>query len=289
MLNLRKALFIASFALCCMQANAAVWSINYPRPLSADDKRHLYPLSVLTLALNATGVRYKLSPSDRIILQAKSIRQLKENREINVIWSMTNPQREQDLLPIRIPISKGLIGWRIAMIHRDNIDKFSAVTSLRELLSFTAIQGQSWPDTKILQANGFNVLTVSEFPEARAALLRKDGDFFPRSVIEVMLEMNSIDSNSDFVLDKEFIVQYPAAMYFFVNNSNKTLAQLIETGLRRAIESGEFDALFERSFKDVLTTLEVGERELFRLSNPLLPDEAPIDDASLWFDIMDNQ
>ena len=286
-LSLRNALVFIVSVLFTGQSFAAVWSINYPRPLSADDKRHLYPLAVLTLALDATGVRYKLSPSDRIILQAKAIRQLKENREVNVIWSMTNPQREQELLPVRIPIAKGLIGWRVAFIHEDDVERFSSVTSLRELLSFTAIQGRDWPDTKILQANGFNVLSVLDFPEARTALSRKEGDFFPRSVIEVMLEMESLDTGLDIVLNEEFLIQYPAAMYFFVNKSNKTLAKLIETGLRRAIASGEFDALFERSFKDVLAELRVGDRELFRLSNPLLPDEAPVDDASLWFDIND--
>lgn len=264
---------------------AAVWNITYPRSLSANDQRNLYPLKVLELALDATGVRYTLTPSDKILLQAKSIRQLKENRDINVIWTMTSIQREKDLLPIRIPITKGLIGWRVLLIRESDGERFSVVRSLRELRSLHPVQGLSWPDTKILQSNGFNVETVVDFLDAISAIQSGTGDFLPRSIPEVLPELRGLPTDSDIVLEPNLLLHYPAAHYFFVNKANKTLANLIENGLRITIENGDFERLFEAHFEDIIPRLNIENRQMFRLSNPQIPDETPLDDASLWYEL----
>ena len=264
---------------------AAVWTIKYPRSPVITEKHHEYPLAVLTLALESTGVRYQLVQSERVLLQAKAVRQLKKNREINVFWGVTDKQREQELLPIRIPITKGLIGWRIALIREQNQMVFNEVSSLRELLGFVATQGRDWPDTKILQSNGFNVTTSENYLASLEALLNGKADFFPRSVIEVSDEWRNIAQQSKLLIEDSLVFHYPTAIYFFVSKSNLTLANLIETGLQRSIASGEFDTLFTRSFKQPLEDLKLGQRQIFRLSNPLLPKQTPINDSSLWFEL----
>ena len=269
--------------LWTLNASAANWSIHYPRPINESDSRHEYPLTLLKLALSKTGVRYTLTPSERILLQGKAIRQLKENREINIVWVMTDMQREKELLPIRIPIHKGLIGWRVFLINQDFSAKFQDVREVRDLTSLTVLQGAEWPDTKILQSNGFNVLTVSDFPEAFNRLELKQGDFFPRAVSEVLGELNARSLDNDIVLEPSLVVHYPAAMYFFVNRSNPTMARLIETGLRRALEDGSFDNIFVSHHREALLKVNVGERKVFHLENPLLPKETPLDDKALWF------
>lgn len=270
--------------LWALNASAANWSIHYPRPINESDSRHDYPLTLLKLALSKTGVRYTLTPSERILLQGKAIRQLKENREINIVWVMTDMQREKELLPIRIPIHKGLIGWRVFLINQDFSSKFQDIHEVRDLTSLTVLQGAEWPDTKILQSNGFNVLTVSDFPEAFNRLELKQGDFFPRAVSEVLGELNARSLDDDIVLEPSLVVHYPAAMYFFVNRSNPTMARLIETGLRRALEDGSFDNIFVSHHREALLKVNVGERKVFHLENPLLPKETPLDDKALWFD-----
>lgn len=61
--------------------------------------------------------------------------------------------------------------------------------SLTDIRKLVPVQGEEWPDTKILQANGFNVFTVPEFREAYDMIKQGKGDFFPRSVIEVDAEL----------------------------------------------------------------------------------------------------
>ena len=269
--------------LLSMNASAAVWNIVYPRALADGDVRNDYPVALLTLALNKTRVRYQLTPSDRIMLQGKALRQLRENRTVNVVWSMTDKQREMDLLPIRVPINKGLIGWRVFLVHRDKLSAFAGVKTLGTLQGYIPVQGEDWPDTKILQSNGFDVETVPDFLESFGMISRYQADFFPRSVIEVLseLKMNSIDP--DIVLEKSLAVRYPSAMYFFVNRANSTLAKLIKTGLERAIEDGSFDALFEVNYSPILEQLALSERTVFELENTLMTADTQLQRSELWY------
>jgi Bacterial extracellular solute-binding proteins, family 3. len=247
------------------------------------DARAQYPIALLKLALDKTGVNYELRPSDRILLTGKAMRQLRENREVNVVWSMTDSQREKELTPIRIPIAKGLIGLRVFVINQNKKAKFDDVLSLTDMRKLVPIQGEEWPDTKILQANGFNVFTVPEFREAYDMIKQGKGDFFPRSVMEVDAELEAEGRRNNFYLEPSMALYYPTAMYYFVSGSNKTLANLIETGLNRAIEDGSFDALFESTYAPILESLGVNERKIFTLENPLLPIETPLTNSALWY------
>ncbi|TKB05292.1 amino acid ABC transporter substrate-binding protein [Alteromonas portus] len=283
---LKKAVLVA-LALCSFiilpTVNAATWTINYPRPIDDTDARAQYPIALLKLALDKTGVNYELRPSDRILLTSKALRQLRENREVNVVWSMTDSQREKELTPIRIPIAKGLIGLRVFVINQNKKAKFNDVLSLTDMRKLVPIQGEEWPDTKILQANGFNVFTVPEFREAYNMIKQGKGDFFPRSVMEVNAELEVEGRRNSLYLEPSMALYYPTAMYYFVSSSNKTLANLIETGLNRAIDDGSFDALFESTYSPILESLGVNERKIFTLENPLLPIETPLTNSALWF------
>lgn len=264
-------------------AQGAVWNIVYPRPLSENDARNQYPLKLLSLALEQTGVNFKLSPSEKSLIQSKGIKMLESNRGINLIWSMTDEEREVDLLPIRIPIYKGLIGWRVLLIKSADAKRFSALNRLQKLRNYTAVQGQDWPDTKILQANGFSVAGNKDYQSLFNMLDSNNADFFPRSIIEVHGELKNPSLSKSIVLAENVGLRYPAAMYFFVNKNNKVLANLIQTGLEKAIENGQFDQLFIQQHGPVLQQLEVGERRFFDLDNPLLPKKTPLNRKVLWF------
>jgi hypothetical protein len=278
-------IFVTTIMLSTFSSKAAVWSVKYARPPNTLTKRIDYPVELLKLALDATGVRYELVTSERIMNRARAIRQIKRNREINVFWSMTDKQIERDLLPIRIPITKGLIGWRIAFIRKDDRAKFNQIASLKDILSFVPVQGANWSDTHILRANGFSVNTADLYSGLLEDLVTGKSDFFPRAVIEIRNEWEQLQNKEQIFIEGKFVLQYPAAIYFFVNKSNRILANLIETGLMKSIESGDFDRLFNATFQKPLAELELDNRQVFRLSNPLMPSDAPINNSELWFEL----
>ncbi len=263
---------------------AATWNISYPKSPDLFGQQDTYPLQVLALALEHTNIRYEVTPTRKAITQRRAIEQLKANREINVIWSMTDALREEELLPVRIPIYKGLIGLRLFLVDEESADLMSPVQQLPELRSFIPIQSYEWPDTKILQANGFEVVTGSTKGQMYNLLKTERVNFFPRSVIEIWDEMNSNNFPLDLKLENNLAIHYPTATYFFFNKKNVVLANLVKTGLERAIADGSFDKLFASVHKKHLEKAKLNERIIFKLDNPLLPPETPINKRELWFD-----
>lgn len=263
---------------------AASWQINYPRPLSENDRRADYPLKLLALALDQTGVKYQLVASERIMPQGKALQRLMDNREVNVVWSMTDEQREEQLLPIRIPIYKGLIGWRIFIIRKDMDSRFKYIQNLEQLLKLDPIQGSDWPDTKILQTNGFDTMTAASHDTLFTMLENAQGDFFPRSVVEIWGEMASNNPKNEFEIEPKLGVRYPAAMYYFVNKNSVPLANLISVGLEKAIENGKFNQLFLEEHQQYLDQSELDKRTFYQLQNTYLPIKTPLHRKELWFD-----
>lgn len=268
----------------CSPAWSASWHITYPKPVSDSDKSAEYPLAVLALALDQTGVNYQLKSSEKYTSQGKSLTRLKDNREINIVWSMTDIQREKDLLPIRLPIYKGLVGWRLFLIREDMQDRFTYIQNLQQLQKLTPIQGSDWPDTKILQASGFDVVTNNDYLALFNMVSDAQGDFFPRSILEIWGDLAAVQTKNKLMVQSSLGIQYPAAMYFFVNRKNRPLAHLIETGFEKAIKNGKFDELFNSTYKHVLEQTTPENIKFYQLKNTFLPAETPLDRKELWFD-----
>lgn len=264
--------------------HAATWNISYPKSSDSFGQQDTYPLQVLALALQHTNIRYKVTPTRKVVTQRRAIEQLKANREINIVWSMTDTIREEELLPVRIPIYKGLTGLRLFLVDEESADLMSPIQQLPELRSFIPIQSYEWPDTKILQANGFEVVAGTTKAQMYNLLKTDRVNFFPRSVIEIWDEMNSNNLPTGLSLEKNLAVHYPTATYFFFNKKNVVLANLVKTGLERAIADGSFDELFASVHKARLKKAKLDERIIFELENPLLPPETPINKRELWFD-----
>jgi hypothetical protein len=280
-MNKLLAVFILLFSV---NAQSASWQITYPRPLETTSTIDEYPIKLLALALDQTGVNYQLTPSANLLSKGKALGRLQDNREINIVWGMTNPQREKDLLPIRIPIFKGLIGWRLLLIRQDMAGRFRYIQELDHFVKLSPLQGREWPDTKILQSNGFDVITERTQSALMRMLGNAQGDFFPRSIIEVWEELAESETQIPIQIQPTLGIRYPAAIYFFVNKKSVPLASLIETGLEKAINNGKFEALFAENYKPYIDKAQIENRTFYVLKNTFLPETAPLDRKELWFD-----
>ncbi len=254
----------------------------FPGPESSSDSRHLHCLETLELCLRKSGTTFELQSSEENMQQGRSISMLAQGKTIDVMWTMTSPEREKLLLPIRIPIDRGLLGWRLFLIRRENQSRFDKIQTLNDLKKFFAGQGHDWPDIKILQANGITVIPSPTYEGLFRMLRMERFDFFPRSVKEVYEELKAHYS-SGIDVENKIAIHYPSALYFFVNNQNSKLAKLIESGCETAIKDGSFNGLFEKFYKSTLTKSDIKNRKVFHLKNPLLPPETPINRKELWY------
>lgn len=260
--------------------------VRVPSPESQRDQRDEFFIDALSLALEATRetdgpFRIEFAEIDMPV-QGRGIRYLKERRYIDIIWTMTSIQREEELLPIRVPLLKGLLGYRVLLIPRREVAKFESVKTLEDLRAFSAGQGQGWPDVEILRANGIRVVVGRSYDGLFEMLVRGRFDFFPRGVTEAWGEL-SLRKDYDLTVEPGLLLHYPTAIYFFVSKQDEILAERIERGLWKAIETGDYEKLFLRHFEDVLRRADLPSRRFIEMKNPLLPQSTPVDRPELWY------
>ncbi len=239
-------------------------------------------MQLLSLALAKAGRHEELQSHALFMLQARSIRELEQGRGLDVIWTMTSAEREAQLLPIRIPIDRGLLGWRLLLVRKDALPRFAQVRSLVDLQPLRAGQGADWPDTTILRAAGLTVDESARYGDMFRKLSAGRIEYFPRGLLEVWGELEARRDES-LAVEPRLVLHYPAAMYFFVNKRDAALAADISRGLEKALHDGSFDALFQRYFGASIKRAGLGERQVIELRNPLLPALTPLADTRLWY------
>ncbi|MDT8992009.1 transporter substrate-binding domain-containing protein [Curvibacter sp. APW13] len=273
-------LLVALLLPVLAQAQAQSHTIVYP----AQDKGYEYPVQLLDLALHKSGSSFTLKPHDTPMLQGRALKLLAKGQELRVVWSMTSTEREAELLPIRIPIDKGLLGWRVFLVHESQAQRFAHVNTLQDLAAFEAGQGHDWPDTEILRANELPVQAVPGFQNLFPMLEKGRFDYFPRSILEVWGEQQQ-HADRHLVVEPRVVLHYPTAYYYFVNKADTALAQALERGLRAALKDGSFDALFNKTYGEAIQRARLNQRTRLELRNPLLPARTPLDQKELWLNL----
>lgn len=215
--------------------------------------------------------------------QKRNVYELMHGRSLEVLWTMTTAEREAQLLPVRIPIFKGLLGYRAFLIRAADQAQFDRVLSLAMLADFTAGQGGQWPDTSILRHAGLPVVTSTNYELLFPMLLARRFDYFPRGLNEIWSEHDH-HASSGLAVERRLLLAYPAPMYFFVAQDNTALAERIETGFRAMLADGSFERYFHSHpvIQDVLSRTRLAERRIFYLDNPNLPPKTPLADSHLW-------
>lgn len=245
-------------------------------------ERDQYFINVLKLALDSVDIQYQLVTNPVITLpENRSIRLLNDGY-YNVHWLSTNANKEKKLLPIKIPLEKGLIGWRLMLIHQDNTNHFSKSTTIDNIKKLTAGSGHDWPDTQIFRENQFKVFTSNSTVGLQKMLNLKRIDYFPRSIMEIWQEHRALDFPS-LVIDPNIAIVYPAAVYFFVAKNNKALGLLIEKGLEIALKNGSFEELFYQHYGDVIKKSKLENRKIYRIENSFMNNDRYINHNYLWF------
>ena len=273
---------ILLMALICMPLCASAdIVVRYPRPESDPDERSRYTQRLLELVLQRAYLTYRVELNPIRMQQGRAIVRLKTNEGIDVLSTMTSIEREQEMLPIRIPIDKGLIGWRLLLINRTQASKFAAVTSLDGLKKLMAGQGADWPDTRIMRANDLSVYGTSNYDSLFNMLESERIDYFPRSVTEIWSELDLYQQR--LMVEPSLVLHYPTAIYFFVRKGNTRLATDITEGLEKMIADGSFEKLFQETFGDTIRRSRIKERRVLELKNPLMPATLPVGRKGLWY------
>ena len=273
---LLPALMLAWLALA---ATAVADPIVLTYPKRPDSPRWNYALGLIALAFKEVGRDYVLKPTDEEMSQARAAREL-ETGNVDFIWTGTSADYEQRFRAIRIPVLRGLDGYRICIIDPKRQAAFSAVQTLDDLKQLTIGQDPGWSDVALLKAAGFKVVTGA-YNDLFDMTARDRFDCFLRGVHEAPAE---VAKHPGLAVESDLLIVYPFTSFFFVGKANTQLADDLETGLKKAYADGSFMAYFKNhpAIQAIFADARIHERRRFDIPNAMLTPETRAIPAEYW-------
>jgi len=225
----------------------------------------------LQLALEKTSHASEHIQFDYHTLEVKRerARLLVKQGKLDIIWSSSNKEREQELTPVRFNLIRGINEYRLLLIRADDQARFDQVKTLADLQKFRIGSGTHWSDTDIYRFNALPLVTSYAYAPMFRMLSVKRFDYMARSVQEVNYELEHY-GKLGLAIEKNLIIHYPQPIYFFVNNKNRALAERIQRGLEMARDDGSLDKLFFSipNFRQAWEQLEKLDRNVIELKVP---------------------
>lgn len=261
----------------------------YNGPESPADHRYDYHWRVLRAALEKTVQKYgpyrmeaaNFMTEDRQVFELE-----KQTGKLNVLIRGDTLEYEKAFEAVWIPVDKGLLGYRVFLIRREDQPHFTSATTLEELQHDTIGQGSDWKDIDILRANGLKAVPGGDYAGLFAMLANGRFDLFSRGVEEVQDEYLLHQKQfPNLTIETNLMLYYPIARYFWFAKSDqgRQLAQRVREGMMMMVEDGTLDRMFETEHEQLINELNLKNRKLFILKNSFAAPEVPLDDKRLWY------
>ena len=269
------ALGAAGVTLGARAMPAEPFDIVYPRVSPGADLRAAFALAVLDLAMKTANAAYTVRRTEIIMERGRALAELANGHNtINLHWTSMEATAERGLNVVRIPIHRGLIGYRVFVIRKDRQRDFDKIERFSDLQAFTCGQGLGWIDTDILKAAGLDVQT-STYETMFEMTQNGRVDYFPRGVVEAFAELEGRQySEPDLVVENRLMLKYRSDFIFYVATGHEALASTIENGLVQAYRDGTYLRLFNSHpyIQDALARTRPASRKTFHLDNPYLSE-----------------
>ena len=236
------------------------------------DLDSLIYFALLKLALEKSQQPFEIKITE-VTTSTPSIRMINNPELINVVWMGTARKIEEQLWPIRIPLLRGLVGYKVLLIRKDMQPQFDQIKTVQDLASLKALVGLGWVDTDIFTSHKLPYVT-GEYSSLMPMLTTGRGDYYPRSILEFKQEFDP-DHYPAIELESKLLLYYPLAIYFFVAPGNQALHDALQKGLEIAMADSSYNQLLASHpvTRDVFQTLHLRNRRLLTLENPFLTDE----------------
>ena len=260
-------------------------TIYLARPKSEHDPRQEYVIELLAKILNYGGEKTTtIKYTDHVHSRERLKQLLMEGRKVDIQATATRLDWEQDLLPIRIPVYKGLLGYRVLLIHKQHQSKFNDITDINQLKQLTGVLGTQWSITPVWKAHGFKTVTNVDYESLFKIIHFERADYFPRGVNEVTQEFKNFQPHyMNLAIEKQLGLYLPLPMYYFVTPKKPELAKRLNDNFEKIIADGSFDEFFLQQFQPIINQLGIPNRQTFFINNPNLTPETPLQRKELWY------
>ncbi len=275
------------FLLYLLSFGAQALEVKVNRPESVFDTRYDYPHNLLQMVLDTTSDDKNLDrvvAADHVMSRNRLLLELELGNKVHVVAEAPKPNWLEKLLVVRIPIRKGLQGYRLFLINQEDQTSISSSKTLKDFMRFPTGSGAGWSTAKVMKDAGFDVVIGNKYDGLFAMLEKRRFLTFGRGINEIG---NEYEANKEqfpkLAIESDFAVYTPLPTYFFVSPKMPELAARIRKGLDMLISNGTFDEYFNEHHAALIDQFRLKERKIFTIPNTNLTDEDPVENHKLWF------
>lgn len=284
--------------LCLVLASVLLFALNvyaedvvkWESGKNPNDPRTVYKLSIIETALRKTVPSYGPYRIDTIALKSRvnntrAQEMLRTGDVINAYVALASKQWESAATPVRIPIRRGIVAYRLLLVNKDQLSQFERVKTFEDLKRLKVGLQVGWTTTKVMEADGFNIVSGTKFDSLFHMLDGNRFDYLPQGINEVFANLNKHTPALNLAVEPRLALRIPAPTYIFVSKNDQRLAERLEAGLELMVADGTLQKMFRDRFAAAIEQAELGNRLIIDVPNKLLPEATPLDRKELWFDV----
>lgn len=272
--------------LSTISSAVAVDTVKLSKNLLMDDKRAKYKAEIILKSLQVTEAEFgpfKLIIADKIMTPKRGAISLKNGNIINTYVGPQSKTWDDAGILIPVPVRQGLLSYRLLLIHKSKLSAFSKVKNLSDLSKLKAGLQKDWVVTKVFKENGLGVKTTTNFESLFKMLKSNRLDYMPRGVYEVYDELNMRQSElTDIVVEPTLALHLPMPTYVYVSPNEPRLAERLEKGLLKLIETGIITKILLKYYDEDIKKADIPNRRLISINNPFTPGEDKFNTHRFW-------
>jgi hypothetical protein len=275
-------------------APATTMRFLYNGPESNSDTRRNYSWKVLRIALERTRREYggfEMAPAPTMNESRQMFEIEHDALLLNTMSLPARPEMENTLEPVKIPIDRGILGFRVFLIRAEDQPRFDKIDSLAALKSIRFGVGADWVDRKILSDAGLQVVPGSSYEGLFNMLAVGRFDAFSRSLVEAVEEFDARRNMlPGLAIEKDILLYYPLPAYFWFPKTadGKRMAARVRLGMMRLVADGTLQKMFMQEYGQLLARLNLKHRRIIKIANSQLGLDQLPSERALWYDPLGN-
>ena len=240
--------------------------------------RQSYETALLQACLKATNQEY--APIDLLIDNTDYPSAVDEaniftsGADILVTVAGNVKFQDKQKLVIPQPLTKGLLGYRLLLVTDESLATFAQIKQPQQLQTLSIGIPETWADAELFRQNRYKVIEQGTLDDLFQLLKKGTFDYVALGVneIEQIYQQKALPLGG-ISIEPSLLLYYPFPLVFYVNPCNPALAERIEKGLKALVTNGEHETLFSHYYGDVAQRLNLRDRNILTLANPMLPNE----------------
>lgn len=256
---------------------------------SHSNKRTEYKNEIIAKALELTTDEYgpfQYTLLDMRMNRHRALSTIMTGHPNNIYVAPANKLWDENTIGIKVPIRRGLLNYRLLLIHQKDKEKFAQVKSLENLKRLTAGMRTGWVTTDIFHHAGMELVESQNFDGLFVLLNNHKFNYIPRAVYEIFDEIDSRRNElKNIMVEETLILHLPMPTYIYVSPQFPRIAKRLESGLRKMLDNGDLDNILHKYYTDDIKRANLKNRKIIKIDNPYYQDLDLLDDKTLWFQL----